>query len=143
MSDTKNEHVNSRRSMRCGFHCFGRNVGFYAERGSPFHFVPRIKFGSKDGFGFGLCWFWFGLAFYIIKDKYFNYVENLNSQIREFISMTYVACGGNLPKCPGDDVKITQQELDYLRMCLKYMILDLEASRRERAHLLRLLHSDD
>ena len=35
-----------------------------------------------------------------------------------------------------------QESLDYLRICIKYQVFDLEATRRENAYLERLLESN-
>ncbi len=36
-----------------------------------------------------------------------------------------------------------QESLDYLRICIKYQLLDLEATRRENAYLRKLLEERD
>ncbi len=36
-----------------------------------------------------------------------------------------------------------QESLDYLRVCIKYQLFDLEATRRENAYLRKLLESDN
>ncbi len=36
-----------------------------------------------------------------------------------------------------------QESLDYLRVCIKYQIFDLEATRRENAYLRRLLEDNN
>ena len=36
-----------------------------------------------------------------------------------------------------------QESLDYLRVCIKYQIFDLEATRRENAYLRKLLEEND
>lgn len=36
-----------------------------------------------------------------------------------------------------------QESLDYLRVCIKYQLFDLEATRRENAYLRRLLEDRD
>jgi len=36
-----------------------------------------------------------------------------------------------------------QESLDYLRVCIKYQVFDLEATRRENAYLRKLLEGND
>ena len=40
-------------------------------------------------------------------------------------------------------VDCLRESLDYLRVCIKYMLLDVEATRRENTYLRRLLHNDE
>ena len=40
-------------------------------------------------------------------------------------------------------VDTLQESLDYLRVCIKYQLFDLEATRRENAYLRRLLEDRD
>jgi len=40
-------------------------------------------------------------------------------------------------------VNTLQESLDYLRICIKYQLFDLEATRRENAYLRKLLGGED
>ena len=42
-------------------------------------------------------------------------------------------------KQPGETVNNLQESLDYLRICIKYHLFDLEATRRENSYLRKLL----
>jgi len=39
-------------------------------------------------------------------------------------------------------INTLQESLDYLRVCIKYQLFDLEATRRENAYLRKLLEND-
>lgn len=41
-----------------------------------------------------------------------------------------------------DTVSQLQESLDYLRLSVKYLVFDLEATRRENQYLRQLLHND-
>lgn len=40
-------------------------------------------------------------------------------------------------------INTLQESLDYLRVCIKYQLFDLEATRRENTYLRKLLESDN
>lgn len=40
-------------------------------------------------------------------------------------------------------VDCLRESLDYLRVCIKYLMLDIEATRRENDYLRKLLHDND
>jgi uncharacterized FlaG/YvyC family protein len=40
-------------------------------------------------------------------------------------------------------INTLQESLDYLRVCIKYQVFDLEATRRENAYLRKLLEEQD
>lgn len=42
----------------------------------------------------------------------------------------------------GDDTNTLQKSVDFLRLCIKYMLFDLEATRRENQCLRKLLEAD-
>jgi len=42
-----------------------------------------------------------------------------------------------------NSINSLQESLDYLRVCIKYQLFDIEATRRENAYLRKLLESDN
>ena len=42
-----------------------------------------------------------------------------------------------------NSINSLQESLDYLRVCIKYQVFDLEATRRENDYLRKLLEDDD
>lgn len=42
----------------------------------------------------------------------------------------------------GDDASGIQKSIDFLRLCIKYMMFDLEATRRENQFLRKMLEAD-
>jgi len=42
-----------------------------------------------------------------------------------------------------NSINSLQESLDYLRVCIKYQVFDLEATRRENAYLRKLLEEND
>jgi hypothetical protein len=51
--------------------------------------------------------------------------------------------GKKYPKLSPHDVEHIQDSLDYLRVSVKYLLFDLEATRRENADLRHLLSEED
>jgi len=70
--------------------------------------------------------------------------KTLNADLIKSIKLAVEICGGDASKFNlGSKGKITQDEANFLRICLKYIQLDLEASRREIVRLRKLLQIDD
>ena len=51
--------------------------------------------------------------------------------------------GGKHPKLSAPDTEHIQDSLDYLRVSIKYLLFDLEATRRENSDLRRLLSEQE
>lgn len=62
----------------------------------------------------------------------------IDSLIREFETK---AMDKEIQRKIEKDLATLQESLDYLRICIKYMVFDLEATRRENEHLRKLLES--
>ncbi len=77
-----------------------------------------------------------------------NLEDKLNELVKEFGEVSNPQCRklAELAKQAQDNRKKLeksidnlQESLDYLRVCIKYQVFDLEATRRENAYLRKLL----
>ena len=64
-----------------------------------------------------------------------------NNQYKKLASIAQEAQDNN--KKLQKSVDILQESLDYLRICIKYQLFDLEATRRENKYLRKLLEEKD
>ena len=64
-----------------------------------------------------------------------------NNQYKKLASIAQEAQDSN--KKLQKSVDILQESLDYLRICIKYQLFDLEATRRENKYLRKLLEEKD
>ena len=45
-----------------------------------------------------------------------------------------------LDKLTANVASVSQEDLNYIRVCVKYLMFDLEATRREKEYYVKLLH---
>jgi hypothetical protein len=88
----------------------------------------------------------------VIRMEETNFEDKLNELVKEFgeVADPHHRKLVELAKQAQDNRKkleksITslQESLDYLRVCIKYQIFDLEATRRENTYLRKLLEDND
>lgn len=65
--------------------------------------------------------------------------KELATQIDNLIGELEISRTKEVQKKIEEGLVTIQESLDYLRICIKYMVFDLEATRRENEHLRNLI----
>jgi hypothetical protein len=76
-----------------------------------------------------------------LKELVKEFGELANPQYKKLESLSHQAQDNH--KRLQKSVDNLQESLDYLRICIKYQLFDLEATRRENKYLRRLLEEKD
>lgn len=76
-----------------------------------------------------------------LKELVREFGDLANPQYKKLASLAQKAQDN--PKRLEKSVDNLQESLDYLRICIKYQLFDLEATRRENKYLRRLLEEKD
>jgi hypothetical protein len=94
------------------------------------------------------------LCFLLINRQFFSFIDTITAaqlssknRFHKRPRVSNVTIFGQIRRYP--EVKIEksinslQESLDYLRVCIKYQVFDLEATRRENEYLKKLLEENN